>query len=269
MHDFWEVLKAGNVRIVRENIETAHQSGVTVASGEKIKADFVISCTGWGDHFSFMSAELKEELGIPMYGAVPPAEHSDEEDFWGFHDKTADDLVAKQIPLLATGPEFAKVHPDRKIVQRRWRLYNRCVPFDNARSGDRSLVVLGQIHTVQTPTIAEIQSFWAILYLLGEIDLPDEKTMIKEIAEWNAWTRKRYASVGERYPYALFDWIPYLDRLLGDAGVKGKRMNNPLKDFFVPYGPHTYNGYLEEYLTKRPKKEPTLKRADSGIDILS
>ena len=56
--------------------------------------------------------------------------------------------------------------------------------------------------------VSEIQSFWSILYLLGEIDLPDEATMTKEIAEWNAWTRKRYISQGQKFPYCIFDFLP-------------------------------------------------------------
>jgi dimethylaniline monooxygenase (N-oxide forming) len=88
---------------------------------------------------------------------------------------------------------------------------------------------------------------WGVSYLLGDIDLPDEQTMAKEVAEYLAWARMRYCSVGERYPYALFDWIGYLDGLLRDMGVKSRRKGNFLSEFFSPYGPDVYANCMEEY----------------------
>ncbi|KAF7513211.1 hypothetical protein GJ744_010607 [Endocarpon pusillum] len=78
--------------------------------------------------------------------------------------------------------------------------------------------------------------------------------MIKEIAEYLAWVRMRYSSVGERYPYAIFDWIGYLDKLLGDLGIKSRRKGNFITEFFSPYGPHNYGDCLNEYVAKRPRK---------------
>lgn len=77
-----------------------------------------------------------------------------------------------------------------------------------ALKGDRSLAILGQIHTVQTPLVADVQSFWSIIYLLGKLDLPDKGTIATEIAEWNAWTRTRYLSQGQKFPYSLYDFLP-------------------------------------------------------------
>ena len=90
--------------------------------------------------------------------------------------------------------------------------------------------------------------------MLGEIDLPDEATMIKEIAEYLAWVRMRYMSVGERYPYALFDWIGYVDKLLGDVGIKSRRKSNFVAEFFSPYGPHSYADCLDEYIAMRASR---------------
>ena len=193
---------------MRENIDIVNKESVVLSSGQQIKCEAVVSCTGWGDHFSIFTPETKAELGIPSYGQSNFKSHENVDVAWEKYDLEADKLVNKKLPFLAEGPDHSKWHPGRVQPQRRWRLYNRTVPVSNALAGDRSLVILGQIHTTQTPTISEIQSFWAILYLLGEVPLPGQDTIVKEIAEWNAWTRKRYASCGQRYPYALFDWIP-------------------------------------------------------------
>jgi dimethylaniline monooxygenase (N-oxide forming) len=151
---------------------------------------------------------MRFEFGIPFYGKTVAGDRKTPDIPWEKYDLAADKVVNQKLPLLASGPDHGNWHPQRSQPQRRWRLYNRTVPVNNALAGDRSLVILGQIHTTQTPTISEIQSFWSILYLLDEVPLPDDETIIKEISEWNAWTRKRYASCGLRYPYALFDWIP-------------------------------------------------------------
>ncbi|GKT61777.1 flavin-binding monooxygenase-like family protein [Colletotrichum tofieldiae] len=263
MDDFWSTLKKGDVRIVRDNVAVADSAGITLKNtGERVPADYVVYATGWGDHFSFFSPELREEMGIPPYGNPVPSKAAGgvKIDPWYFHDKAADQALAKKIPLLAAGPKDLngwQRGSTRAMTTRRWRLYNRVVPLSIASGDDRSLVVLGQIHTTQTPTISEVQSLWAMAYMLGDFQLPKEEEMVQEICTWNAWTRRRYGAVGERYPYALFDWITYLDRLLGDLGVQTQRNGNAIVDFFKPYGPKTYHGIVDEYLAIRSKEAKT------------
>ncbi|KAI1823679.1 flavin-binding monooxygenase-like family protein [Xylaria intraflava] len=257
MGDFWSTLRKGNITIIRDNVSTVDASGAVLRSGRRVDADRVIYCTGWGDHFGFFSESLKEELGIPQYGATAPSQtpaSSTKPNEWFVHDEAADAVVAQKLPLLAAGPkDLRNPDPKRLITRRRWRLYNRCVPLSTARDEDRSIVILGQIHTTQTPTISAVQCLWAVAYLLGEVALPTEDSMVEEVAQWNAWTRKRYLGVGERYPYALFDWIPYLDRLLGDLGVKTQRKRGVVANFLAPHGPSDYAGVIDEYMALRKK----------------
>ncbi|KAI0205865.1 flavin-binding monooxygenase-like family protein [Astrocystis sublimbata] len=268
MEDFWSTLRKGDMTIIRDAVETADSKGIKLLSGKRVDADYVIYATGWGDHFSFFSSELKDELGIPQYPpSVEPSATKDSllpdkikgdrsTEWWAAHDKAADEIVERKLPLLGAGPaDFngwkIPTMRQRNIKMRRWRLYNRMVPV----GADNSIVILGQIHTTQTPTVAEIQSLWAAAYLLGHITLPRPPSMVREVSEWNAWTRKRYASVGERYPYALFDWVPYLDRLMRDLRLRTKRHDGVLADFFSPYGPHCYHGVVDEYIAQREKNE--------------
>lgn len=264
--DFWSTLNEGDITILRDNVDYVDSAGVTLRSGELVAAQYMIYCTGWGDHFSFFSAELKQELGIPQYmdAISPGSPPGSDPGNWKAHDQLADAVVARKLPLLASGPkDFEKPDPNRIWTQRRWRLYNRCVPISTANDEDRSVVMLGQIHTTQTPTIAAVQSLWAIAYLLGEVDTPSEEAMTQEVAEWNAWTRKRYVGVGERYPYALFDWIPYLDRLLHGLGVKCQRKKGMFANLFEPHGPHDYTGVVDEYMAVR-KERPEMKESETG-----
>ncbi|KAI0533357.1 flavin-binding monooxygenase-like family protein [Xylaria digitata] len=257
--DFWSRLQKGNITIIRDNVDIVDASGALLRSGRRVDVDRVIYCTGWGDHFSFFSEAMKEELGIPQYGAAIPSQSSvpsSKMNEWRVHEEAADMVVAQKLPLLASGPkDLRNPNPNRCVTRRHWRLYNRCVPLSTARNEDRSIVILGQIHTTQTPTISAVQCLWAVAYLLGEVPIPTEDCMVKEVTQWNAWTRKRYSSVGERYPYALFDWIPYLDRLLRDLGVRTQRKKGTFANFLAPHGPSDYDGVLDEYVVMRKKHQ--------------
>ena len=204
---FWSKIHAGNVRVIRDSIGMIQQKTVTLGSGETFSADYIVMCTGWGDHFSMFNTETKMELGLPTVSKTSP--QAIEGAFcWDKFDMEADDAVDKKFPFLAEPPKLTNPTTNNVQLQRCWRLYRRSIPFTLAERGDRSLAIMGQIHTVQTPLVSEVQSFWSILYLLGELDLPDRDTMAREIAEWNAWTRKRYLSQGQKFPYSLYDFLP-------------------------------------------------------------
>lgn len=266
--DFWPTLRNGNLKIVRDNIDSVKGDLLVLNSGETLQADYIVSCTGWGDHFGMFSAETKTELGLPEVSTTPPpgGRRSKADIAWDAHDATATRTVNERLPFLTAGPELTNPKTNDASAQRRWRLYKRAIPLNLALKDDRSLVILGQIHTIQTPMVSEIQSFWSILYLLGEIDLPDEATMTKEIAEWNVWTRKRYISQGQKFPYCIFDFLPYLDGLCKDAGINSKRKGNVFSEFFSPYRPEDFCGFVDEYLAKRVPRE---KLVDDGSSVES
>ena len=171
-------------------------------------------CTGWGDHFGMFDAKDKARIGLPPEGGIidthaPSVEKQPTgEPDWDRYDAAAEQSVCERLPLLVKAPNIKRpilLDPRR---QRKWRLYRRVVPVTLAAQGDRSLAILGQIHTVQTPLVSEVQSFWAILYLLGEINLPDMDAMATEVSLWNTWTRKRYLNQGQKFPYSLYDFLP-------------------------------------------------------------
>ncbi len=206
--DFWSRLHSGDLEIIRDNLDTIKEDSLLLRSGTSVQADFIVMATGWGDHFGMFDAKAKMELGLPANGSFVSGKPCEEDIEWDKHDISADRTVNEKLPMLAVPPGLRNPHTNKVQKQRRWRLYRRSIPLSLALKGDRSLAILGQIHTVQTPLVSEMQSFWSILYLLGELDLPDEATMTKEIAEWNAWTRKRYLSQGQKFPYSLYDFLP-------------------------------------------------------------
>lgn len=113
------------------------------------------------------------------------------------YDLEADKVVNEKLPCLANPPVFTGQQTTNMGPPKRWRLYCRTIPLPLAEKGDRSLALMGQIHTIQTLLVSEKQSFGSVVYLQGELEIPNYDTMAQEIAEWNAWTRKRYLTQGQ------------------------------------------------------------------------
>ncbi|MCJ1327753.1 hypothetical protein MMC10_004428 [Thelotrema lepadinum] len=248
--DFWARLHSGNITIIRDSLSNIKEDKVLLKGGQTLSADFMVLCTGWGDHFGMFDNDTKAELGLPIYGELPPSV-ARADVAWEKFDIEAEKSVNQKLPFLATAPQLRNSSNSTVKSQRRWRLYRRSIPLSLALKDDRSIAILGQIHTVQTPLVSEIQSFWTILYLLREIDLPDEETMVREIAEWNTWTRKRYLTQGQKFPYSLYEFLPYVDTLCRDLGINCNRKSNFLAELFEPYRPEDFNGFVDEWLAKR------------------
>ncbi|MCJ1356958.1 MAG: hypothetical protein MMC33_006954 [Icmadophila ericetorum] len=253
--DFWATLHGPNLTIIRDEIRTIKERAVYLKSGSILETDYAVMCTGWGDHFGMFDDHHKAKIGLPAYGEDIYSFSDNLEKTlgpdWERYDAVAEKLVREKLPFLATSPNVKQPSLLDPRRQKKWRLYRRVIPVTLAEKGDRSIAILGQIHTVQTPLVSEVQSFWAILYLLGEIDLPDVDSMATEVALWNAWTRKRYLNQGQKFPYSLYDFLPYIDSLFGDLGLESRRKSNPIAEIFSPYHPHDFNGFVDEYLAKR------------------
>ncbi|KAF2811310.1 putative dimethylaniline monooxygenase [Mytilinidion resinicola] len=260
--DYWSTLHAGDLSVVRDHLTKIKGHDLILRSGTSIKADTAVMCTGWGDHFAMFDPATKLELGLPAYNMETEATDISKEMLWKKWDAEAMKSVDAKLPFLAKTPDLKNPKVVSHGVPKRWRLYRRVVPLDLAMKSDRSLAILGQIHTVQTPLVSEMQSFWAILYLLGELDLPDYDTMAKEVAEWNVWTAKRYLSQGQKHPYSLYDFLPYVDTLCKDLGINSRRKGSFYGEIFSPYKPEDFNGFIDEYLEKQGKAKPAALKAN-------
>ncbi|KAI9370398.1 FAD/NAD(P)-binding domain-containing protein [Aspergillus egyptiacus] len=255
--DFWPTLHSPNLTVLRDNIDSIKgDSTLTLRSGQTLTTNCLVLCTGWGDHFGMFDDKTKAELGLPLSSTSPDtSDNGDDDDDdinWLKYDAEADTAVDHRLPFLADQPKLKYTH--RIGTHRYWRLYRRAIPVSLALRGDRSIAIMGQIHTVQTPLVSEVQSFWAILYLLGELDLPGAEEMAREVSLWNAWTRKRYLTQGHKFPYSLYEFLPYVDTLFRDLGLNSRRKRNPVTELLEPYKPEDFNGFVDEYLARRSGK---------------
>lgn len=211
--DFWDTLHRPNLTVIRDEIRTIKEKKVHLKSGSTLMTDYAVMCTGWGDHFGMFDAGHKTKIGLPVkaedkYPIPSDNFQNNVGPDWERYDAAAEKTVCERLPFLSNPPNPKQPSLLDPRHQRKWRLYRRAIPVTLAEKGDRSIAILGQIHTVQTPLVSEVQSFWAILYLLGEIDLPDVDSMATEVSLWNAWTRKRYLNQGQKFPYSLYDFLP-------------------------------------------------------------
>ncbi|KAI0521978.1 hypothetical protein F5B22DRAFT_512600 [Xylaria bambusicola] len=251
LNDFWPTLHNPNLTIRRDVIEQIKGKTVKFQSTDPIDADYMIMCTGWGDHFGIFDPKHKAMIGLPAYGEHIETSPETQDIDWKTYYAEADKTVDEKLPFLAKPPKLAYTKPLDPALQKKWNLYRRVVPVSMAAKGDRSLAILGQIHTIQTPLVSEVQSLWAILYLLGELELPDVDTMAKEVSLWNTWTRKRYLNQGQKHTYSLYDFMPYIDCIFEDLKLDSHRKSNFISELFSPYAPEDFNGFVDEYLRKR------------------
>jgi len=228
---FWELFHAGKATIHRDEIVSMQNKSITLASGSSLDSDFVVFATGWDDDISIFSPKLREELGLPKSNGASQYEEA----------STIEKKIDDFLPLLKDPPHNLNCYRKQKA----WNLYQRIVPVALAESGDNSLVLLGQIHSISTMMLSGVQALWAVEYLRGQLDLP-EKGLQEEVDEWNAWTRRRYMSSGSKFPYAIYDFIPYIDKLCRDLGIRANRKGGLYKELFEPYGPRDYKTIVEE-----------------------
>lgn len=111
--------------------------------------------------------------------------------------------VDQMLPLLATPPQLTTQESER----RPWRLYRRLISPEMSAKGDRSIFFPGQLHSVCTPLVAEMQALWGVAFLLGRFDPPNQDEMEEEVAVWNAWTAKRYLAQGMKHAYSIYDYL--------------------------------------------------------------
>ncbi|KAK1621870.1 hypothetical protein BDP81DRAFT_510787 [Colletotrichum phormii] len=259
--NFWETLHAKSLNIRRDEIKSLESNGVVLKSGLSHSADLVVMCTGWADHFTMFNTDQKAMIGLPEYGVDTYSSKSDAEGQrnpsainWESYDMAADREVDARLPFIINRPKLKFASRLDPRTQKKWRLYKRAIPVEMALKGDRSLVILGQIHTIQTPLVSEVQSLWAIHYLQGELPVPDLDTMATEVALWNAWTRKRYLNQGQKFPYSLYDFLPYVDSLFKDLGLNSRRKTNPVSEMLVSYRPNDFRGFVNKYMDQIQRK---------------
>ncbi|KAI1734291.1 cofactor FMO1 FAD enzyme [Xylaria scruposa] len=243
---FWKTFHAGDCTVHRTDIQSLRDRDVVyLKDGTRFQTDYVILCTGFDKSFHVFSKQLQQQCGL-----VP--DPSDRQK-WVELDRQAEGMVGELLPALQTPPRgVGKIGPQKlagaqELLHGPSSHYRRLVVPKLAAQGDRSVYFPGFIHSIYTPVVSEVQALWGVTFLLGLHNPPSQEVMEYEVAEWNAWSRKRYVSQGRKHAYAIYDFLPYVDTLLKDLGINPKRKKNSFMNLFKPAYPSEYRGLVDEF----------------------
>ncbi|PQE29814.1 flavin-binding monooxygenase-like family protein [Rutstroemia sp. NJR-2017a WRK4] len=237
--DFWNLV-AEKVTVHRDDVTMLGDKTLYLKDGPHIPCDAVLCGTGWKLGLNFFDTDLLVKLDLP---------HGKEKDSyettakWEKLTMEADEKLRKKYPLLANPP----AHFHKKIETTPYRLYNGIAPLS-----DDSILFMNHITAGNKLFVAEAQAIWAVAYFDKKITLPSIEAREKEIAAWVAWCRLRYLSNGERGNFAVFDVVPYIDKLLNDMGVSAHR-KGWWRDLFEPFKPYDLGKAWREYLNQNQK----------------
>ncbi|KAL9634718.1 MAG: hypothetical protein Q9164_003924, partial [Protoblastenia rupestris] len=241
--DFWKTFHTSDCTVHRTEIASlSEKDTITLKNGTKITTDYLILCTGWTHNLGTFDEALRAKIGLPSKEDLSVK--------WQKLDAHGEQTVNELLPFLRNPPDTTSSVSER----RPWRLFRRLVSPNMSSNGDRSIFFPGQIHSVFTPLVAELQALWGVAFMLRLIDVPARAEMEQEIAVWNAWTRKRYLEMGRKHAYSIYDYLAYVDTLCRDLGIRPNRKGNPITEMFQPYRPSDYNGLFDEFLDAQAKK---------------
>jgi dimethylaniline monooxygenase (N-oxide forming) len=186
---------AAKAKIYREEIDRLEEGRVILSSGEMVECDAIVACTGWSACYPMFSTNQAQAMGLPL-----PLIDTCESDTakWEALITQADEKVLQRFPRLSEIPSY----PERKPTISSHCLYRGIIP---TTSTDHSIVFLGQYGTTQSFLIGEIQSLWAVAYLMDQLPLPGRNEMEEDVALILAWRRRRYLADGRTF---LYDQIP-------------------------------------------------------------
>ncbi|KAM4056691.1 pyridine nucleotide-disulfide oxidoreductase [Hirsutella rhossiliensis] len=246
--DLWKDIHEGTRVRVRQNaIQSLEANGVRLDDGTHVDADMVIYSTGWKSlaaNFLFSDRD-RLAAGLPSPASYEPKMQQK----WEILRRQGDAQVRQRLPLLSQSPLWESHHPR---IEDDFHLYRSIIPA-SAEENDRSLAYVGFLRTTGAPIVYEAQALWAVAYLQGKLEVPSREKRERETAALNAWARRRYLC-GRKVPFAMFDFLPYVDSLYHDLGVNPRRKGNPISEIFALYKPSDFRGVVKEWIESREQE---------------
>ena len=273
--NFFDVVKNDNVRIHVADITQLSKGKVHLSSGESFDTDALLLSTGWKHTSSvkFLPAGLEARLGLP---------HDNDS-----KDGEQEPLVSRaDAEILSTYPRLKKQPEKRKKFTplsnaddttpsvdslSGMNLYRFMVPADEELMEAHDIAFSGNLMTITTAIIAQVQGLWITAYFDGKIsplashsssgstsasqtDAMTESDQQITSVQYSATLHNRFGKW--RYPGGwagkipdfVFDALPYVDLLLGDLGVNSRRKDGFFKEISEPYGPEDYVSIVDEWV---------------------
>ncbi len=243
-----ELHSGKNLTVYRSNPTKLVKGGMKLDTGEVLKADVVVYCTGWLSTIDFFYDEEAAQLGIPVPHDLQDV---DQEKFWANMEDVADTEVTQVLPELSKYPK-----PSFETGKTHSRLYRQVLSPKLLAEKDRSITFVGMISSSQTSFASELSALWAAAWMedIYPRPLPTEAQMEKDVAKVNAWMARRYGARGQRDPEIILEIQTYFDLLMEDLGLRVKRKQKglfgPFAEWLLPYQASDYKGIVDEFLAK-------------------
>jgi dimethylaniline monooxygenase (N-oxide forming) len=159
---------------------------------------------------------------------------------WTQLEKEADKKVVARFPQLGNPPPYYK----KPVLNTPYRLYKTIAPLH-----DNTIAFIGHVLITDYFRTAQAQAIWATAYLDNRLELPSLEERQKEVALFNAWSKRRYLNNGNTGIWMVFEFTGYTDGLLGQVGLSSHR-RGWISDFFGPNKARDMRGIKDEYVRK-------------------
>lgn len=249
--NFFDFVKECRITVHIGDISKLSEKSIHLTSSKEgdstITADALLCATG----FQFIpSVTFLSESGEPIdVSTIGIPHHSDSDNDLV---EEIDKEIFARFPRLkdqpAPNPALKPLRDGEKALNRPYILYRFMVP--PAFINDRSIAFAGSVSSICTTLVAQGQALWLTAYFGQKLKLElDDEAKVKREALLHARFGKWRCSGGggPLYPDFAFDSIPYVDLLLADVGLSGRRKGGILKECFEPYGTRDYIGLVEEW----------------------
>ncbi|KAI9927046.1 hypothetical protein MW887_003427 [Aspergillus wentii] len=256
--DLVDAVRNGTVRIHIANITHLSSQTVHLSTGESLPSAALICSTGWKPcpPIKFLPEGIETELGLPSGNDI---------------DEQIIDAANKHI--LGRLPRLKKERHDNlpnykpmtdQEPDHPYRLARFMVP--PSMVSERSVVFVGAIHTFHTGLVSQAQGLWAAAYLSDRLTITPssklpaslrsgkqgdaasrEEDVLWETALHSQFCRLRHPGpLGKWHGNVGFDLLPYLDLLLKDLGLQGRRRSG-VKEMLGSYSAGDYRGLTREW----------------------
>jgi hypothetical protein len=243
--DFWDTI-AKNVDVYRKDIDHLEKGRIVFTDGVSTDADAILCGTGFMDTVPFFTEEQRVHLGLPHPISAEPVEMQKE---WEELNTEAEKAVTQRFYSVTTPPAIPPVDKlgDIAITDTPFRLYSGIAPLFSPES--HTLAFVGFATLTNMFASSELSAIWAIAYLDGNLTLPNENEMKKDIAYVTTYMRMRCPTYGRVGNWYVFDYHQFIDRLMGQVGLFSYRKGH-WRDWTEPLLTVDLKGLRNEYIGK-------------------
>jgi hypothetical protein len=114
---------------------------------------------------------------------------------------------------------------------------------------DRSIAFSGAVYCLGTFPLAYIQSLWIAAYFSASLPITQspQKVLQDTYRHTQYCVMRSAGGYGRVAPDIVFDSLPYVDMLLRDIGLDGRRKGGSVRELWKSYGPEDYRGLIGEW----------------------